>query len=150
MSATLSAMIRPVHPLLIPPRHRQHAAGRSEGRPYSSFPPRVEARPPSPYTDHRVPISGVFMAAEEDKGADKNRKPEEASSGPITPAPATPIPVTPVAPPAAAPGWVVPPNLRRAPLVPGTTPAPRPAAAPAPRPPAAPPPAPPPAAAPLA
>ena len=81
------------------------------------------------------------MAAEEDKGADKNRKPEEASSGPITPAPATPIPVTPVAPPAAAPGWVVPPNLRRAPLVPGTTPAPRPAAAPVPRPPAAPPPA---------
>jgi len=88
------------------------------------------------------------MAAEEDKGADKNRKPEEAPSGPITPAPVTPITVTPVAPPAAAPGWVVPPNLRRAPLVPGTTPAPRPVAAPAPRPPAAPPPAPPPAAAP--
>ena len=85
------------------------------------------------------------MAAEEDKGTEKNRKPEEAPAAPVTPAA-----VTPVTPPAAAPGWVVPPNLRRAPLVPGTAPAPRPAAAPAPRPPAAPPPAPPPAAAPLA
>ena len=47
------------------------------------------------------------MAEEEDKGADKNRKPGEAPSGPITAAPVTPAPVTPVAPPAAAPGWVV-------------------------------------------
>jgi hypothetical protein len=85
------------------------------------------------------------MTAEEDKGTEKNRKPEEVPT-----APAAPASVAPVTPPAAAPGWVVPPNLRRAPLVPGVAPAPRPAVAPAPRPPAAPPPAPPPAAAPVA
>ncbi|HEY2112063.1 MAG TPA: peptidoglycan-binding domain-containing protein [Dongiaceae bacterium] len=80
------------------------------------------------------------MAAEEDKGTEKDRKPEEVPAAPAAP----------VVAPAAAPGWVVPPNLRRAPLVPGVAPAPRPAVAPAPRPPAAPPPAPPPAAVPVA
>ncbi len=69
------------------------------------------------------------MAAEEDKGTEKNRKPEEVppapvAPAPVTPAPAAPAPVTPVAPPAAAPGWVVPPSLRRAPLVPGARPGP--------------------------
>jgi hypothetical protein len=70
--------------------------------------------------------------AEADKGAgsDKNRRPEEA---PVS----RPQPVT---PPAAAPGWVVPPNLRRAPVIPGTSPL-SPAARP-PAPPSAAPPAP--------
>jgi hypothetical protein len=70
--------------------------------------------------------------AEEDKGADgdKSKRPEEALPG-------RPQPVT---PPAAAPGWVVPPNLRRAPVIPAPAPAPqppRPAAAAPPAPPAA-------------
>ena len=75
--------------------------------------------------------------AEEDKGAgsDKTRRPEEALPG-------RPQPVT---PPAAAPGWVVPPNLRRAPVIPAATPAPQPqrspTAAPPPPPAASPPPA---------
>jgi len=75
--------------------------------------------------------------AEEDKGAgsDKTKRPEEALPG-------RPQPVT---PPAAAPGWVVPPNLRRAPVIPAATPAPPPqrssTAAPPPPPAASPPPA---------
>ena len=75
--------------------------------------------------------------AEEDKGAgsDKTKRPEEALPG-------RPQPVT---PPAAAPGWVVPPNLRRAPVIPAATPAPQPqrspTAAPPPPPAASPPPA---------
>jgi hypothetical protein len=57
--------------------------------------------------------------AEEDKGAgsDKRGRPEEALPG-------RPQPVT---PPAAAPGWVVPPNLRRAPVIPVASPVPQPA-----------------------
>ncbi|HKF64299.1 MAG TPA: peptidoglycan-binding domain-containing protein [Dongiaceae bacterium] len=75
--------------------------------------------------------------AEEDKGAgsDKTKRPEEALPG-------RPQPVT---PPAAAPGWVVPPNLRRAPVIPAATPAPppqrSPTAAPPPPPAGSPPPA---------
>ena len=75
--------------------------------------------------------------AEEDKGAgsDKTKRPEEALPG-------RPQPVT---PPAAAPGWVVPPNLRRAPVIPAATPASPPqrssTAAPPPPPAASPPPA---------
>jgi hypothetical protein len=83
MSATLSAMIRPVHPLLILlPRHLRLAAGEAGGRPYSPFPRRVEARRPSPYTGQRIPVSGGVHGGGGGQG--RGEKPE-AGGGPVGP-----------------------------------------------------------------